>query len=56
MKRTIAFNKPFVTQSDKKFIDQVFKKKNFSDGFFQKRCENLIKKKIKSKYIALTKN
>ena len=35
MKRTIAFNKPFVTQSDKKFIDQVFKKKNFSDGFFQ---------------------
>ncbi len=56
MKRTIAFNKPFVTQSDKKFIDQVFKKKNFSDGFFQKGCENLIKKKIKSKYIALTQN
>ena len=29
MKRTIAFNKPFVTQIDKKFIDQLFKKKKF---------------------------
>ena len=45
MKKIISFNKPFIEKSDQRFIDKVFANKKFSDGFFQKRCENLIKKK-----------
>ena len=56
MKKIISFNKPFIEKSDQRFLDKVFTNKKFSDGFFQKRCEKFIKKKIRSKYIALTQN
>ena len=56
MKSKVLFNKPFVSEIDKKYINKVFKNGTFTDGFFQKKCENHIKKKIKSKFVALTQN
>jgi len=56
MNNKIVFNKPFTSYSDKRYINDVFKKNKFADGFFQKKCENFIKKKINSKFIALTQN
>ena len=56
MKKLISFNKPFIEKSDKKYLDKVFNNKKFADGFFKNQCEKFIKKKIKSKYIALTQN
>ena len=56
MNNKIEFNKPFTSYSDKRYINDVFKKNKFADGFFQKKCENFIKKKINSKFIALTQN
>ena len=56
MKNKVLFNKPYVSQIDKKYINKVFKNGKFTDGMFQKKCENLIKKKIKSKLVALTQN
>jgi len=56
MNKKIVFNKPFTSYSDKRYINDVFKKNKFADGFFQKKCENFIKKKINSKFIALTQN
>ena len=54
--KIIDFNKPFVTLKDKKYIDHVFKNNKYADGYFQKQCENYIKKKIKSKFVALTQS
>ena len=54
--KIIDFNKPFVTVKDKKYVDRVFKNNKYADGYFQKECENYIKKKIKSKFVALTQN
>ena len=54
--KIIDFNKPFVTVEDKKYVDRVFKNNKYADGYFQKQCENYIKKKIKSKFVALTQN
>ena len=45
--KTIEFNKPFIINTDKKYIDKVFKKNKYADGFFQKECEYFIKKKLK---------
>ena len=45
--KIIDFNKPFVTLKDKKYVDRVFKNNKFADGYFQKECENFIKKKNK---------
>jgi dTDP-4-amino-4,6-dideoxygalactose transaminase len=56
IKNIIEFNKPFTSYNDKKYIDDVFKKNKFADGFYQKKCENFIKEKINSKFIALTQN
>mgnify|MGYP001488944682 CR=1 FL=1 len=39
MKKKIQFNIPHLTQSSKIFIKKVFEKKNFTDGYFQKKCE-----------------
>ena len=52
----IEFNKPFTSNNDKKYINKLFKYNKFADGFFQKKCENFIEKKTKSKFIALTQN
>ena len=54
MKKKIFFNKPYINLDAKKNILDVLKKKNFTDGFYQKKCENFIKKKIKSLSIQLT--
>ena len=54
--KTIEFNKPFVTAADKKYVDRVFKNNKYADGYFQKQCENYIRKKIKSNFVALTQN
>ena len=56
MNKKIEFNKPFISKIDKKYINEVFKKNKFADGYFQKKCENFIKKKINSQFIALTQN
>ena len=56
MNNKIEFNKPFTSYSDKRYINDVFKKNKFADGFFQKKCEYFIKKKINSQFIALTQN
>ena len=56
MNNKIVFNKPFTSYSDKRYINDVFKKNKFADGFFQKKCENFIKNKISSKFVALTQN
>tara|TARA_B100001057_G_scaffold268530_1_gene268628 strand:+ start:3081 stop:4205 length:1125 start_codon:yes stop_codon:yes gene_type:complete len=54
--KSIEFNKPFIIDSDKKYIDKVFKKNKYADGFFQKECEYFIKTKIKTNFVALTQN
>ncbi len=56
MNNKILFNKPYLSKIDKKYINQVFENGKFTDGIFQKKCEYLIKKKIKSKFVALTQN
>ena len=56
MNKKIEFNKPFISNNDKKYINDVFKNNKFADGFFQKRCEKFIKNKIDSQFIALTQN
>ena len=56
MNDNIEFNKPFTSNKDKKYINDVFRNNKFADGFFQKKCETFIKKKINSQFIALTQN
>ena len=43
--KIVDFNKPFVTTEDKKYVDRVFKNNKYADGYFQKQCEEIIKKK-----------
>ena len=54
MKKKIQFNIPHLTQSSKIFIKKVFEKKNFTDGYFQKKCEKFIKYKTQAKFVSLT--
>ncbi len=54
MKKKILFNIPYINKFSKKFINQVFENKNFTDGYFQKKCENFITLKTKSKFVSLT--
>ena len=54
MKKKIQFNIPHLTQSSKTFINKVFEKKNFTDGYFQKKCEKFIKYKTQAKFVSLT--
>ncbi len=56
MKNKVLFNKPYVSKIDQKHINKVFKNGKFTDGIFQKKCENFIKKNIKSKFVALTQS
>ncbi len=50
----IPITKPSINNSDLKFIKKVLKSKILTDGFFQKKVESLIKKYLKSKFVALT--
>jgi len=52
----IPITKPYVQNSDLKFIKNVFNSKIFTDGKYQKKTEFLIQKLIKSKFIALTQS
>ena len=54
MKKKILFNKPFINKAARHNILKVIKNMNFIDGIFQKKCENYIKKKIKSSSVKLT--
>ena len=56
MTKKIEFNKPFTSNNDSKYINAVLKNKKFADGYFQKKCEIIIKNKINSKFVALTQN
>jgi dTDP-4-amino-4,6-dideoxygalactose transaminase len=56
MTKVIEFNKPFIPNNYNQYITKVFKNNKFADGEFQKKSENLIKKNINSKFVALTQN
>ena len=50
----IPLTKPLINKSYFKFLKQALKSKILTDGFFQQKTEQLIKKKIKSRFVALT--
>ena len=50
----IPITKPSLDNSDYKYIKQVLKSKILTDGYFQQKTEKLLKKYIKSKFVALT--
>ena len=50
----IPITKPSIDKSDFKFLKQALKSKILTDGFFQQKTEQLIKKHIKSRFVALT--
>ena len=52
----IPITKPSLNKSDLKYLKQAVNSKILTDGFFQKETEKLIKKFIKSKFIALTQS
>ena len=54
LKKKIIFNKPFIDFCAKKNILDVLRRKNFTDGLYQKKCENFIKNRINSHSIQLT--
>ena len=54
MKKKILFNVPYINKNSKEFVNKVFQSQNFTDGYFQKKCENFIKYKTKSKFVSLT--
>lgn len=52
----IFFSKPSITKSEFQIVKKVLAKKVLTDGYFQKKAESIIKKKIKSNFIALTQS
>ena len=52
----IYFSKPSITKKEITNINKVLKSGVLTDGFFQKKTEALIKKKINSNFIALTQS
>ena len=50
----IQITKPSLDNSDYRYIKQVLKSKILTDGYFQQKTEKLLKKYIKSKFVALT--
>ena len=50
----IPITTPSLDNSDYKYIKQVLKSKILTDGYFQQKTEKLLKKYIKSKFVALT--
>ena len=41
----IPLTKPYIEKKDIKFIKKVLETRILTDGYFQKKCENFIKKK-----------
>ncbi len=56
MSKIIKFNKPLISKYSKKNILKVLKNKDFSDGEFQKKSEELIKKLINANSVKLTQS
>jgi dTDP-4-amino-4,6-dideoxygalactose transaminase len=54
--RIIKNHEPFLAGNEIKFINDVVKLKKFTDSKYQKKCEEFIKKKINSNFLALTQN
>ncbi len=52
----ILFSKPSITKKELQHVNQVLKKKILTDGYFQKKAELILKKRIKSNFIALTQS
>ena len=52
----IYFSKPSITKKEISNVNKVLKSGILTDGLFQKKTEALIKKKINSKFIALTQS
>lgn len=52
----IFFNKPFLGKIEIRNITRVLKSKILCDGPFQKKVEKIIKKKINSKFVAVTQS
>ena len=52
----IPISKPSIEKKDLRFIKNVFESKILTDGYFQQKSENLIKKLIKSKFVAITQS
>ena len=50
----IPVSNPYVDIKDLKYFKKLFKSKILTDGFFQKKCEEIIKNKISSKFVAVT--
>ena len=50
----IPITKPSLDKNDLKHIKNVLSSKILTDGFYQKKSENIIKKYLNSKFIALT--
>ena len=50
----IPITKPTINKLEFKFLKQTLKSRILTDGFFQHKTEKLIKKHIKSKFVALT--
>ena len=48
----IPITKPSLDNSDYKHIKKVLKSKILTDGYFQQKTEILLKKSIKSKFVA----
>ena len=54
--KLIPITKPSLDKNDLKHIVKVLNSKILTDGFFQNKVEKVIKKLIKSKYVALTQS
>ena len=52
----IPITKPSLNNSDLKYIKNVLKSRILTDGYYQKQTELIIKKYIKSKFVALTQS
>lgn len=52
----IFFSKPSITQKEIWHVNRVLKRGILTDGYYQKKTEQLIKLKINSKFVALTQS
>ncbi len=52
----ILFSKPSITKQELNNVNLVLKKKVLTDGYFQNKAESILKKKIKSNFVALTQS
>ena len=52
--KMIPITKPYIEKDDLKFLKKVVDSKILTDGYFQKKCEKIIRKKLNSKFVAIT--